>query len=366
MLSALDQLNKQENYNKYKTAGEVVAKALDVVVNNIKHNTKVSDLCHIGDNIMNIELGKVYGKATLEYGKGISFPTSISVNNMVGYYSPIANNDIINKGDIVKVEMGCHVDGFPACVVYTVVVDNASGRRADVVRAVAEASREVYRIMKPDNTNLQVSDIMNKYADKYNCNLLTVSNIEKIAPGVISYQMSQNTLDGKNDETETDEDNIHTIILPKKDEDYEFGMSEAEFLENEVYAIDIAMSTGSGKISYGEHTPTLFKRNHNKRHGLKLKSSKNVLSKFINKHFPVHIKELTENENSSKVKVGLKECVKVGLIEPYEPYYEKRNEYVARIKFTVVVRKKPKLIIGRSMESQLQKLKKDNPLEKTL
>ena len=69
---------------------------------------------------------RVYSKLKLEYGKGISFPTSISVNNMVGYYSPLEDNDIIKKGDIVKVEMGCHIDGFPACVVYTVVVDKVN------------------------------------------------------------------------------------------------------------------------------------------------------------------------------------------------------------------------------------------------
>lgn len=359
MLPAINQLNKQDNYEKYKTAGDVVAFALDVVVNAVKHNTEISSLCELGDSILTKELSKTYRKKKLEYGKGVCFPTSISINNVVGFYSPIYDSEnvsnIIKNGDLVKVEMGAHIDGFPAYVVYTVVVGEASGKKADVIKAVTEASKDILKIMKPGKTNIMVSDIMKEYAKKYNCELLNVSDINKVAPGVISYQMSQNTIDGRNDEDEPEE-NIHTIILAKESFDYDFGMSEAEFLDNEVYSIDIAMSTGTGKINNMYHEPTLFKRDHKIKYGLKLRTSKQVLSKFNNNYFPVHMRELLKDITIGKVKAGLRECINSGLVIPYSPYSEKSDEYVARLKFTVIVRKKPKLIIGRSMDTQLEKL----------
>lgn len=45
--------------------------------------------------------------------KGIAFPTCISVNNIVGHYSPLKSEDsILKKGDLAKISLGVHIDGF--------------------------------------------------------------------------------------------------------------------------------------------------------------------------------------------------------------------------------------------------------------
>ena len=46
-------------------------------------------------------LSKVYNKAKIE--KGIAFPTSISVNHVVGHFSPL-NDDttVLEEGDLAK------------------------------------------------------------------------------------------------------------------------------------------------------------------------------------------------------------------------------------------------------------------------
>ena len=58
----------------------------------------------------------------------------------------------------------------------------------------------------------------------------------------------------------------------------------------------------------------------------------------------------------NRFKFGLKECMSKGLIEEYAPIKEKNGELTARVKFTVVVRDKPILIVGRSGAQELEKL----------
>ena len=52
---------------------------------------------------------------------GIAFPTCISPNHCVGHYSPLVSEDTveIKEGDIVKIDLGVHVDGYIAVVAHT-------------------------------------------------------------------------------------------------------------------------------------------------------------------------------------------------------------------------------------------------------
>ena len=63
------------------------------------------------------------GKLNLKFS-GIAFPTCISVNNTICHYSPLVSEpDVtIQDGDVVKLDFGCHLDGFVAVVAHTVVV----------------------------------------------------------------------------------------------------------------------------------------------------------------------------------------------------------------------------------------------------
>ena len=55
---------------------------------------------------------------------GIAFPTCLSVNNCICHFSPLkSENDVTLKdGDVVKVDMGAHVDGYIAVVAHTYVI----------------------------------------------------------------------------------------------------------------------------------------------------------------------------------------------------------------------------------------------------
>jgi methionine aminopeptidase len=82
------------------------------------------------------ELTKVYNKKNIE--KGIAFPTCISPNEICGHFSPLkSESNQLKKGDVVKIELGVHVDGFIALAAHTIVVgeEKVSGKKADAILA---------------------------------------------------------------------------------------------------------------------------------------------------------------------------------------------------------------------------------------
>jgi len=72
---------------------------------------------------------------------GIAFPTCVSVNEIAGHFSPCTDDSIKLKAeDLVKIELGAHIDGYAANVAHTIVIGGKStGKQADVILAAWNA-----------------------------------------------------------------------------------------------------------------------------------------------------------------------------------------------------------------------------------
>jgi curved DNA binding protein len=348
-LLSYEQLNSA-NLDKYKIAGEIASKSLNLIIPKIVPNAIISELCKESDDYILSELDKIYKKLP----KGIAFPTSISKNHMAGYFSPLLTDPIkIEDGDLIKIELGVHIDGFPALIAYTVLVTESSekitDKRANVLTAVAEASRKIAQIMKTKKTNTDVRNILTECAEKYNCNLLSFDSEHILTPGIFSYQISQNVINGENDSWAED---VHQFILAKDNPNYSFTQIESAFEKDEVYAIDIAMSTGSGKIIERDYYTTIYQRDPTVVKNLRVDAGRFALSKFTSK-FPQNVRD----EFSAKMKLGASVCMSEQLIKSYPVLCEKPTEYIAQVKFTVIIRdSKPILISGISADPQLAKV----------
>lgn len=67
---------------------------------------KIVDLCSLGDKFINDEVAKIYNKPNKDgqkVDKGVAFPTCISVNEIVGHFSPLSDDtSVLQEGDVVK------------------------------------------------------------------------------------------------------------------------------------------------------------------------------------------------------------------------------------------------------------------------
>lgn len=339
--------------DKYKQAGKITCYVLDQIIQKIAPEVDIYELCKYSDKLIVDETNKIYGKIK---HKGICFPTCISRNNIVGHYSPVEKDGIIKEGDLIKIELGVHIDGYPCQIAYTYLVNNGDkldrdDKRARVLKAVGDASKDILTVMKPGKTNKDVVNILNKYSTAYNCNLPLISelNDNNIVPGIMSYQTSRDIIDGFN---EDEYQFVHRMILSRESENYGFTMRETEFEENEIYTIDVVMSSGDGHLSESQYEPTIFKRRTEKFAGLRLNASKDAIVQFGKSRFPINLRD----HNNARFKLGLKECLQKGIVDRYPVYREKDGEYTARVKFTVLIKKQPVLLTGRSIDDQIAKV----------
>lgn len=104
-----------------------------------------------------------------------------------------------------------------------------------------------------------------------------------------------------------------------------------------MYAVNIVMSTGEGKAAEGEVKTTIYKRDLENTYSLKMKASRSLLSEANKKFstFPFSVRNLELDER--QVKLGLTECLKHELLEPYPVVYDKEGSFVAQMKFTVLI-----------------------------
>jgi len=311
-----EEITNSDVITKYKTAADIANKVLEQIVKECVVDKKVVDLCMLGDKLINEHIGGVYKTGKLE--KGVAFPTSISINNCAGHFSPLADDtSLIKDGDLVKIDLGVHIDGFISVVAHTLIVTTnpqvaTTGRQADVICAAHYAAECVHRLVKPGKKNTEVTEVINKVAEQFKCQVLE---------GVLSHQMKRFVIDG------------NKVIISKATLDHK--VEEFEFEENQVYAVDIVMSTGEGKAKETETRTTIYKRAVDQNYLLKMKAARYVFNE-INSRFPTlpfTLRALDEKRG----RLGITECLKHDLVNPYPVLYEKQGEYVAQFKFTLLI-----------------------------
>uniref|UniRef100_A0A2I2Z7J9 Proliferation-associated 2G4 n=1 Tax=Gorilla gorilla gorilla TaxID=9595 RepID=A0A2I2Z7J9_GORGO len=258
---------------KYKMGGDIANRVLRSLVEASSSGVSVLSLCEKGDAMIMEETGKIFKKEK-EMKKGIAFPTSISVNNC---------DYILKEGDLVKIDLGVHVDGFIANVAHTFVVDVAqgtqvTGRKADVIKAAHLCAEAALRLVKPGNQNTQVTEAWNKVAHSFNC-----TPIE----GMLSHQLKQHVIDGEK-----------TIIQNPTD----------------------------------QQKTTIYKRDPSKQYGLKMKTSRAFFSE-VERRFDAMPFTLRAFEDEKKARMGVVECAKHELLQPFNVLYEKEGEFQKELHF---------------------------------
>jgi len=303
---------------KYRTASELVNKVLAKVCEQCIADTDIGGLCTISDNMLEEEVGKLYNKKVKDkkIEKGIAFPTCVSVNEIVGHFSPLKGESrLLKAGDVAKIDMAIHIDGFIAAGGHTVVIgdDKVEDKRAEVVMAAWTAAEAALRLVQVGNTNTQVTEVFAKVADEFKC---------KPVQGVLSHQLKKHVIDGNR--------SIISVTTPDEQVD------EFEFEMNEVYCIDVVMSTGDGKTRETELRNTVFKRAPDTSYSLKTQKARQFIHE-VSKRFPALPFSLRAIEDEQVARVGVSEAKRHELLEEYPVLKEKPEEMVAQFKFTVLL-----------------------------
>jgi methionine aminopeptidase len=124
------------------------------------------------------------------------------------------------------------------------------------------------------------------------------------------------------------------VIIGKRD--HSMKVDAATFETNEVYSVDICLSTGEGKPKQAEQRTTVFKRAVDKSYRLKMKASRYLFNE-MNTKFPTLPFTLRAFEDEKTARMGVVECQKHDLVVPYPVLLEKEGSLVVHFKFTVLL-----------------------------
>lgn len=328
--------------NKHKMAADITNVVLVEVMKLCVPGAKIFELCKFGDDRIQEEAAKLF-KREKTMKKGPAFPTSISVNNIICHYAPISGEDneimTLKDEDLVKINLGAHIDGFAAVAGHTFVIGaskdrKVTGRKADVIQAAYTASEVAIRLIRPNNENTRLSEIISKALSDFNCHAVE---------GIQSHQMRRLVYDAEK-----------TIVLQPSD-DQNKTTEKVTFEVNEVWDVDICVSTGSGKPREHEARTTIYRKNETL-YQLKMKISRQLHSEIASRFldYPFNIRWALDD--LCKARLGISECARHDVVQALPVLCEKDDELVAQFRFTVLLMPNgPMRITGIPFDSSLYK-----------
>lgn len=224
----------------------------------------IHDLCVLGNRLINEECAKVYLQKKIS--KGVAFPVSIAPNDVCGHFSPLKDEGLVlADGDLVKIDFGVHIDGFPVCVAHSIIVGSTSDQlKLRALSGAYLALETAVKSLKPGVTNTALTRVFNDVAASFD-----VQTLE----GVLSHSLKRFLIDSND------------VILLKENSDNKVNVYEIK--ANDVFAIDVFVSANplEGKSKESELRTTIFKQIPDSNHDLKTKSAKKMLNDVNSKFF---------------------------------------------------------------------------------
>lgn len=124
----------EEALQNYRKAGKILAEVREEIKKIVKPGVKLVEIAELAERLI------------VERGARPAFPCNVSVNEVAAHYSPPADDiQVIKEGDMVKVDLGAHVDGYIADTAFTI----AFGEKLELVQAVEKALEAAISAVRP-------------------------------------------------------------------------------------------------------------------------------------------------------------------------------------------------------------------------
>ena len=249
---------------KFQTAGKIAQNVLAELIAKSVAGADIHELCVFGNNRINEECSKVYLQKKIS--KGVAFPVSIAPNDICGHFSPLKDESPkLAEGDLVKIDLGVHVDGFPALIAHSFIVGTTKDElKLKAISAAYTALETAVKSVKPGCSNSHLTYVINDVTDHYE-----VQTLE----GVLSHVLRRYLIDSND------------VIILKENSEQKVNYYELKV--NDVFAIDVFATANSveGKTKESESRTTIFKQIPDANHDVKTKSAKKMLNEVNNKFF---------------------------------------------------------------------------------
>lgn len=320
-------------FNMYKTAADVANLAMEKAIELCNQKMKASYICTFCDTLIKEKLGQSYKKLS----KGVMLPTCLSINSIVSHNSYTEKDDYqLVDGDIVRIELACHVDNNVASVGETIKIGDNEWKQNDLHIAAEKAMQVGIQMIKPDTQVIEFKKHIEKVIQKFGYHLIQRPNIYYDPDTTIYYDWSHRD-NGYFCEPSWVVRKDNELFLYDEDElsDTEFD-KEQTFTTGEVYHLTVAISNNPKLTFESNKRPVIFQRTQNTYH-LKSKNSRELLNN-VNKQFGTSCWKISNLDiDESKARIGLRECLQHGVIRSLGLVEQQSNSEIFLLKCSIAM-----------------------------
>lgn len=137
----------EATFENYKKAGKIAGEARDFGVSLIKEGVSL------------LETAESVERFIKRKGAKVAFPVNIAINNVAAHYTPtLKHKKVFEKGDVVKLDVGAHVNGCIGDTAFTIEVGTQNWN--DLIKASREALNVVIELIRPGVDLMKVGEIV--------------------------------------------------------------------------------------------------------------------------------------------------------------------------------------------------------------
>jgi methionyl aminopeptidase len=283
----------EEAIKKQKEALEKMRIVLEYAKTLIKPNVKI------------LEIAEAIEKKILEVGAKPAFPVNIGINEIAAHYTPsIDDQTILKEGDMVKVDIGLHVDGYISDSAFTIFIGKNSHPMIEAAKKAVEEARKILR----ENVKIrEISEVIENVVSSFGFNVirnLTGHFLDRYVVHGISIPNIKNEID---------------IPIPK----------------GQAIAIEVFVTNGSGWVKESSEVQ-IFQFKEDK--GCRIREGKRILEMAI-KDFEglPFAKRWLKNIPKAKLDLAIKDLMERGCLIDYPVLKEESNSLVAQWEESFIV-----------------------------
>jgi methionyl aminopeptidase len=287
-------------YENYKRAGKIAADARDFGITLLKPGARFLDIATEIENKIK------------ENGASLAFPVNISLNSLAAHYSPRHDDQsILKRGDVVKLDVGAHIDGYIADTAITVELETHVYNT--MIQASSEALEKAISILNVEIPLSEVGKIIENAINAYGYK--PISNL--MGHGLDQYELHSG------------------LSIPNVGA---FG-GKTKLKDGDVVAIEPFATNGAGHVISGEGSNIYLCNKSLKAKFIRDNKTKLILEKIITNYGTLPFSQRwCYNLIPNGGDIALKKLSFLGLMKHYPQLVEAKGGMVTQKEHTVIIK----------------------------
>jgi methionyl aminopeptidase len=293
-----EELEVETSEEKYRRAGKIASQVREEIFTQIRVGASALEICEAAE------------ARIIELGGGIGFPTNVSLNEVAAHYtSPEEDATVIQEGDIVKLDLGVHIDGYIADTAVTVSFDS---ELETLVEASREALDKALILIRPKTNSKDLGKIIEDTIRGYGYRPIR---------DLSGHQLDEYVLHGSK--------SLPNIAVPHG----------SILEEGEAYALETFATTGTGSVHetgqyyiYSLNPARIPVRTQGARDIVRLVAREFKTLPFSRRYLAKHIPKLS-------LALGLRELTNKKVLRQYSVLADAKGSRVAQTEHTFLITK---------------------------